>query len=89
MTCWSPWAWPGVCVVLLLTWRRSRAAVAEAQPGCILVETISNPLLRVAAVDRIADIAGRVGAALVVDNTFATPMIERPRKWACTWWCTA
>ena len=26
-----------------------RAAVAEAKPGCILVETISNPLLRVGA----------------------------------------
>lgn len=54
------------------------AAVAEAQPGCILLETISNPLLRVAPVDTIAAIARRAGAALVVDNTFATPLIERP-----------
>jgi cystathionine gamma-synthase/methionine-gamma-lyase len=55
-----------------------RAAVAEARPGCILVETISNPLLRVGALDRIAEIAREAGAALVVDNTFATPMIVRP-----------
>ncbi len=34
-----------------------RAAVAEARPGCILMETISNPLLRVAEIDRIAEIA--------------------------------
>src|SRR5690348_1475160 len=55
-----------------------RAAVAEAKPGCILIETISNPLLRVGALDRIAEIAREAGAALVVDNTFATPMIVRP-----------
>jgi cystathionine gamma-synthase/methionine-gamma-lyase len=55
-----------------------RAAVAEAQPGCILIESISNPLLRVGPVDRIAEIAREAGAALVVDNTFATPMIVRP-----------
>ena len=55
-----------------------RAAVAEAQPGCILVESISNPLLRVAPMDRIAEIARQAGAALVVDNTFATPLIVRP-----------
>jgi cystathionine gamma-synthase/methionine-gamma-lyase len=55
-----------------------RAAVAESKPGCIVVETISNPLLRVGQVDKIAEIAREVGAALVVDNTFATPLIVRP-----------
>ena len=55
-----------------------RAATAEAWPGCILVETISNPLLRVGQMDSIAAIAREAGAALVVDNTFATPLILRP-----------
>jgi cystathionine gamma-synthase/methionine-gamma-lyase len=55
-----------------------RQAVAESKPGCILVETISNPLLRVGQLDRIAEIAREAGAALVVDNTFATPLIVRP-----------
>jgi len=55
-----------------------RAAVAEAKPGCVLMESVSNPLLRVGAIDRIAEIARGAGAALVVDNTFATPMIVRP-----------
>jgi cystathionine beta-lyase/cystathionine gamma-synthase len=55
-----------------------RAAVAEARPGAILVETISNPLLRVAPLDRIAGIAREAGAALIVDNTFGTPLIVRP-----------
>lgn len=55
-----------------------RAAVAEARPGCIVMETISNPLLRVGAIDKVAEIAREAGAALVVDNTFATPLIVRP-----------
>jgi cystathionine beta-lyase/cystathionine gamma-synthase len=57
------------------------AAVNEEKPGCILIETISNPLLRVGAVDRIAEIAREAGAALVVDNTFATPLVARPLAW--------
>jgi cystathionine gamma-synthase/methionine-gamma-lyase len=55
-----------------------RAAVAESKPGCILIETASNPLLRVPAVDKLAEIAREAGAALVVDNTFATPLLLRP-----------
>jgi len=55
-----------------------RAVVAEAKPGCILIESISNPLLRVGDIARIAEIAREAGAALIVDNTFATPMIVRP-----------
>ena len=55
-----------------------RTVVAEAKPGCILMETISNPLLRVGQLDRIAQIAREAGAALVVDNTFASPMLCRP-----------
>jgi cystathionine beta-lyase/cystathionine gamma-synthase len=55
-----------------------RAAVNEANPGCILVETISNPLLRVPEIDKIAEMARQTGAALVVDNTFGTPLLVRP-----------
>jgi cystathionine gamma-synthase/methionine-gamma-lyase len=55
-----------------------RKVVAEAKPGCIVMETISNPLLRVGEIDRIAEIANEAGAALVVDHTFATPLLARP-----------
>jgi cystathionine gamma-synthase/methionine-gamma-lyase len=55
-----------------------RKTMEESKPGCVLVETISNPLLRVAPLDRIAEIARAAGAALIVDNTFATPMLLRP-----------
>jgi cystathionine beta-lyase/cystathionine gamma-synthase len=53
-------------------------AAAERKPGCILMETMSNPLLRVGDIGRIAEIARSAGAALVADNTFATPMLVRP-----------
>jgi len=53
-------------------------AIVRTQPGCLLMETISNPLLRVAPMDRIAELARAGGAALVADNTFATPLLVRP-----------
>jgi cystathionine beta-lyase/cystathionine gamma-synthase len=53
-------------------------AIAEAKPGCVLMETISNPLLRVGQIDRVAAMAETAGAALLVDNTFATPLLARP-----------
>jgi cystathionine gamma-synthase/methionine-gamma-lyase len=42
------------------------------------METVSNPLLRVGDMSKIAEIARRANAALVVDNTFATPVLVRP-----------
>ena len=53
-------------------------AAEEQKPGCIVLETVSNPLLRVGAIDGIAAIARKAGAALIVDNTFATPLLVRP-----------
>src|SRR5262249_12953810 len=53
-------------------------AVDETKPGAIVMETVSNPLLRVGAMDKIAEIAGKANASLIVDNTFATPLLVRP-----------
>jgi cystathionine beta-lyase/cystathionine gamma-synthase len=53
-------------------------AVIAHKPGVLLMETITNPILRVAELDRIGQLAKSAGAALIVDNTFATPMIIRP-----------
>src|SRR5918997_3192293 len=52
--------------------------VAECRPRAVVIETISNPLLRVADTSGIAGITQRSGAALVVDNTFGTPYLQRP-----------
>lgn len=54
-------------------------AAALATPArLVLAETISNPLLRVADVPALAELAHNAGAVLVVDNTFATPALCRP-----------
>jgi cystathionine gamma-synthase/methionine-gamma-lyase len=54
------------------------AAIDEEKPGAVLMETVSNPLLRVGALDEIAKLTHAADAALIVDNTFATPLLVRP-----------
>jgi len=53
-------------------------AIAEEKPGCVVMETISNPLLRVGHIARVAEMTRSAGGALLVDNTFATPLMVRP-----------
>jgi cystathionine gamma-synthase/methionine-gamma-lyase len=60
------------------------AAIEEHKPGALLMETISNPLVRVAPIDRIAAMAKAAGAELIVDSTFATPLVVRPLELGAT-----
>jgi cystathionine beta-lyase/cystathionine gamma-synthase len=53
-------------------------AITNKKPGCVFMETVSNPLLRVAAIDEVAELSKRAGAPLVVDSTFSTPMLLKP-----------
>jgi len=53
-------------------------ALQEMRPDILLVESISNPLLRVASIAQLTDLAHAAGARVVVDNTFATPYLLRP-----------
>jgi cystathionine beta-lyase/cystathionine gamma-synthase len=53
-------------------------AIGKTQPGCIFIESVSNPLLRVGNIKKLAALARSTGAVLIVDNTFATPMLVRP-----------
>jgi cystathionine gamma-synthase/methionine-gamma-lyase len=55
-----------------------RRKAGEVKPRVLLAETISNPLLKVCDLDACAEIAGSVGARLIVDNTFASPYLCRP-----------
>lgn len=54
------------------------AAIERVRPRLVMLETISNPLLRVALVPQIAEAAHRAGALVSVDNTFATPYLVLP-----------
>jgi cystathionine beta-lyase/cystathionine gamma-synthase len=53
-------------------------ACRELKPAALLVETISNPLLKVADLSALANVAHQYGSALLVDNTFATPCLVQP-----------
>ena len=44
----------------------------------LFVETPSNPLMEIADIRRLAEIAHRRGCLLVVDNCFCTPVLQRP-----------
>jgi len=44
----------------------------------VWVETPTNPMLKVVDIAAAAEIAHQNGALLVVDNTFASPMLQRP-----------
>jgi len=44
----------------------------------LFLETPSNPLIEIADIRAIADIAHRHGALLVVDNVFCTPILQQP-----------
>jgi cystathionine gamma-synthase len=54
-----------------------RAAVRD-NTSVIWCETPTNPLLNVADIEALAGIARDVGARLIVDNTFASPYLQRP-----------
>lgn len=52
----------------------------EIGNGCDMVylESPTNPTLKVIDLDRLSSVATEVGATVVVDNTFATPVNQRP-----------
>ncbi|HBV39050.1 MAG TPA: O-succinylhomoserine (thiol)-lyase [Erwinia sp.] len=53
------------------------AALAE-KPKLVLVESPSNPLLRVVDIEAICKAAAEAGAVSVVDNTFLSPALQNP-----------
>lgn len=53
-------------------------AVQGGDTRVLLVETLSNPLLRVADIPALAEVAHANGAQLIVDGTFTPPLLLRP-----------
>jgi len=54
------------------------AAAFDQHPKLVLVETPSNPLMRVVDIRAIAQRAHAAGAKVAVDNTFLSPALQRP-----------
>jgi cystathionine gamma-synthase len=55
-----------------------RNALRDRPARVVWVETPTNPLLSIADITALADIAHEAGALLVVDNTFASPYLQQP-----------
>lgn len=47
----------------------------------IITETIGNPMMNVAPLEALSRIAKRQGVPLIIDNTFASPVLCRPIEW--------
>jgi len=56
----------------------------QPQTKMIWLETPSNPLLKIFDLRALAEIGRRAGAIVVVDNTFATPVLQRPLSLGAT-----
>ena len=61
-----------------LTDPRSLADALAQQPALVLVETPSNPLLRITDLRFVIEAAHKAGAKVVVDNTFLSPALQTP-----------
>lgn len=58
----------------LAAWERALARPAKA----VFLETPTNPQLDIVDVKAVAELAHGAGAAVVIDNVFATPLLQRP-----------
>src|SRR5712692_4256615 len=58
--------------------RAVRDALAERPARVLWTETPTNPLLSIADITALAEIAHEAGALLAVDNTFASPYLQQP-----------
>lgn len=61
-----------------LTKTENLPAIFACKPKLVLVETPSNPLLRITDIAAVCKIARRVGCITAVDNTFLSPALQNP-----------
>ena len=52
--------------------------IASTKPKVVRIETPTNPLMSIVDIEAVAAISHRHGALVLVDNTFATPALQRP-----------
>ncbi len=93
MSLWRPMIVMGaviVCLivssnVVLIVWylliKNDEQALQQAlalAPKIVFIETPSNPLLRITDIEKISQLAHQVGALVVADNTFMSPVLQKP-----------
>jgi cystathionine gamma-synthase len=59
-------------------------AAVKAATSLLWAETPTNPLLKVADLARLGELASSAGAPMIVDNTVATGLLQRPLDWGAT-----
>ncbi len=59
------------------------AAAFARKPKLVLIETPSNPLLRITDIRAVVALAKECGAITVADNTFLSPVLQRPLELGC------
>lgn len=67
------------------TLARLRESLQRRKPKLLVVETLSNPLGRVANLPELAALCAEVGCRLLVDNTFASPVLCKPLTLGADW----
>lgn len=55
-------------------WERALSSPAN----CVFMETPSNPTLEIIDIKRVSELAHKAGARVIVDNVFATPILQKP-----------
>ena len=53
-------------------------AALSTETQCVFLETPSNPVLEIIDTQTVSDLAHEAGAKIIVDNVFATPILQRP-----------
>jgi cystathionine gamma-synthase len=75
--------WGLASTLVDMTDPRAVAAAVRRETRLIWIETPSNPALAVTDIARVAAIARAAGARCVCDNTWATPILQRPLAFGC------
>jgi cystathionine gamma-synthase len=66
---------------LIVIDQNDQQALCEAlakKPKLVLIETPSNPLLRLVDIEKVTKACHQVGALVAVDNTFLSPLLQQP-----------
>ena len=58
--------------------------ITEHRPALVWIESPTNPLLKILDIAAISEVAGRVNASVIVDNTFASSLLQQPLKLGAT-----
>ena len=67
-----------------LSARENREQIRQLRPALVWLESPTNPLLKVLDIAAISKVGRSVGATVLVDNTFASPYLQRPLELGAT-----